>query len=129
MERISPPEFGSPTFDEGGVFYLPPAGAEGLGNQSSGGGFFLRREKAVHAPVSDHTRKRGRSVLSQHMEVTVEKSSAESMVDMVVDAKNREAWAVKNQAHVKAAVAAFDGFLGMLRETFKEDAKRRGGLR
>ena len=67
--------------------------------------------------------------MSQHMEVTVEKSSAESMIDMVVDEKNREAWAVKNQAQVKAAVAAFDGFLGMLRETFKEDAKRRGGLR
>ena len=27
--------------------------------------YSLRREKAVHAPVSDHTRKRGRSVLSQ----------------------------------------------------------------
>ena len=127
--RISPHQHKSSPIRSGEDFYLSPAGAEGLGNQSSGGGFFLRREKAVHAPVSDHTRKRGRSVLSQHMEVTVEKSSAESMIDMVVDEKNREAWAVKNQAQVKAAVAAFDGFLGMLRETFKEDAKRRGGLR
>ena len=95
---------------------------------SSTAGVFLRREKAANAPVSDHTRKRGRSVLSQHMEVTVEKSSAESMVDMVVDAKNREAWAAKHEAQVKAGMTAFDGFVGMLRETFKEDAKRRAGL-
>lgn len=63
--RISPHQHKSSPIRSGEDFYLSPAGAEGLGNQSSGGGFFLRREKAVHAPVSDHTRKRGRSVLSQ----------------------------------------------------------------
>lgn len=47
MERISPPEFDSPTFDEGGDFYLPPAGAEGLGNQSSGGGNLFKREDTM----------------------------------------------------------------------------------
>lgn len=128
--RISPHQHKSSPIRSGEDFYLSPAGAEGLGNQSSGGGFFLRREKAVHAPVSDHTRKRGRSVLSQHMEVTVEKSSAESMIDMVVDAKNREAWEAKHRATVDATMRIFDGLIAMLRETVEEDAKRReGGLR
>ena len=64
------------------------------------------------------------------MEVTVEKSSAESMIDMVVDEKNREAWAVKHRATVDATMRIFDGLIAMLRETVEEDAKRReGGLR
>lgn len=129
MGTLGPNEHKTRRSTSGGHFIKNSHGGPRGPKKPSAVGAFLRREKAVHAPVSDHTRKRGRSVLSQHMEVTVEKSSAESMIDMVVDEKNREAWAVKNQAQVKAAVAAFDGFLGMLRETFKEDAKRRGGLR
>ena len=130
MGTLGPNEHKTRRSTSGGRFIKNSHGGPRGPKKPSAVGAFLRREKAVHAPGSDHTRKRGRSVLSQHMEVTVEKSSAESMIDMVVDEKNREAWAVKNQAQVKAAVAAFDGFLGMLRETFKEDAKRReGGLR
>jgi len=41
MERISPPGFEPLPFDNGRDFYLTPTGAEGLGNQSSGGGVFF----------------------------------------------------------------------------------------
>lgn len=61
------------------------------------------------------------------MEVTVEKSSAESMIEMVVDAKNREAWEAKHRVQVKAIMGAFDGFVAMMKETFEAEARRRAG--
>lgn len=61
------------------------------------------------------------------MEVTVEKSSAESMIEMVMDAKNREAWESKHRVQVKAVMNAFDGFVAMMKETFEAEARRRAG--
>lgn len=68
--------------------------------------------------------------MSQQMEATVEKESAVEMIDMVVDAKNREAWEARHQVEVKAIMGAFDGFVAMMKETFEAEARRRaGGLR
>jgi hypothetical protein len=54
------------------------------------------------------------------MEATVEKTSAESMVDMVVDAKNREAWAAQHRSTVDATMRIFDALVGMVRETVED---------
>jgi len=61
------------------------------------------------------------------MEVAVEKTSAESMVDMVVDAKNLELWTSQHRATVDATMRIFDALAGMVRETVEADAKRRAG--
>lgn len=60
----------------------------------------------------------------------MEKTSAELMLDMVVDAKNREVWVAQHHVTVDATMRIFDALVGMVRETVEADAKRRaGGLR
>ena len=57
----------------------------------------------------------------------MEKTSAELMLDMVVDAKNRELWTSQHRATVDATMRIFDALAGMVRETVEADAKRRAG--
>ena len=65
MGTLGPNEHKTRRSTSGGHFIKNSHGGPRGPKKPSAVGAFLRREKAVHAPVSDHTRKRGRSVLSQ----------------------------------------------------------------
>ena len=51
----------------------------------------------------------------------------DQLIASLIDEVNRDYWETQRKKQVKAYMSAFDGFVGMMKETFEAEARRRAG--